>query len=148
MCSSRAVEFELKFWSSARAQSAARSPLLPRHGLTESRGERETRTGPGGGTHHRLRITALFQCIITRLADGYRVRCSGINGSWIPLLCVRKQRKASRPVGAGIGGASIMLWPLVAHLLSAVALWRPAVAQYSSDECSWRGRWGLLLFTE
>lgn len=32
-----------------------------------------------------------------------------------------------------------MLWPLVAHLLSAVALWRPAVSQYSSDECSWRG---------
>ncbi|KAM9494838.1 meteorin-like protein [Clarias gariepinus] len=32
-----------------------------------------------------------------------------------------------------------MLWPLVAHFLSAVALWRPAGAQYSSDECSWRG---------
>ncbi|TTQ55689.1 Meteorin-like protein [Bagarius yarrelli] len=32
-----------------------------------------------------------------------------------------------------------MLWPLVAHFLSAVALWRPAVSQYSSDECSWRG---------
>ncbi|XP_027032347.1 meteorin-like protein [Tachysurus fulvidraco] len=32
-----------------------------------------------------------------------------------------------------------MLWPLVAHFLSAVALWRPAVTQYSSDQCSWRG---------
>ncbi|XP_062846923.1 meteorin-like protein [Trichomycterus rosablanca] len=32
-----------------------------------------------------------------------------------------------------------MLWPLVAHLLSALALWRPALSQYSSDECSWKG---------
>ncbi len=39
------------------------------------------------------------------------------------------------------GGRATMLRPWAAHWIAAVLLCG-AVAQYSSDQCSWRGRWG------
>lgn len=48
---------------------------------------------------------------------------------------------AVRRSGDRRGGQATMLRPWAAHWIAAVLLCG-AVAQYSSDQCNWRGRWG------